>query len=437
MAVTWMRIKPIQSLLRAACSLALAVLAVETQAADEAAPTARESGIRKIVSKHLTLYTDLASDDEVDSLPGYFDQAFPQWCAYFGVDEKQHASWHARCYLIKVPERFRTGGLLPTDLPSFASGYTREDQIWLYDQPSAYYRRHLLLHEGTHAFMYSLVGGAASPWYFEGVAELLATHRVDHGKLTLNYFPRGPDEVPTWGRIEMVEAAQAAHRPMSLAKIFAYDSRAHFRNEPYGWCWAAAAFLEGHPRYRALFRQLSRLAAHEDFSERTMKLFAGDWDRMNEDWQLYVANLDYGYDFQRMNVEPAAGKPLAAEGARVVVAADRGWQSSGVQLEAGKKYRLHATGRYEIAKDPRVWECEPGGVTIHYYHGQPLGILLAAVRADETSTKGPNGLLKLIVVGLETTLQVRQAGTLYFRINDSAGSLGDNSGSLSVEITRQ
>ena len=157
----------------------------------------------------------------------------------------------------------------------------------------------------------------------------------------------------------------------------------------------------------------------------------------NEDWQLFVANLDYGYDFQRMDVDFAAGKPLPTGGAQVAVAADRGWQSSGVRLEAGKKYRLRASGRYQVAQDPHVWWCEPGGVTIRYYHGQPLGILLAAVRGDEAKPQAPSGLLKPIVVGLETTLQPQQAGTLYLRINDSAGSLDDNRGSLEVEITRE
>jgi hypothetical protein len=407
----------------------------QVHGADQADAGAQTAGIRQIASEHLTLYTDLPSSDEIDALPGYFDQAFAQWCAYFDVDAQQHAAWRARCYLMKVPGRFQTAGLMPADLPEFSSGYTRNDQLWLYEQTDAYYRRHLLLHEGTHALMYSLVGAASSPWYFEGVAELLATHRLEGGKLTLNYFPRSRDEVPKLGRIEIVQAGYAARRAMSLTKIFAYDNRAHFQNDPYGWCWAAAAFLDGHPRYRDRFRRLPRLAGERDFAQQVMQRFAADWARVNEDWQLFVANLDYGYDFQKMDVELAAGKPLAAEGARVSVAADRGWQTTGVQVEAGQKYRLRASGRYEVAKEPR-WECEPGGVTIRYYHGQPLGILLAAVRADDASGKDPSGLLKPVVVGLATTLDVRHAGTLYLRINDSAGSLSDNAGSLSVEIAR-
>ena len=52
-------------------------------------------------------------------------------------------------------------------------------------------------------------------------------------------------------------------------------------------------------------------------------------------------------------------------------------------------------------------------MTIHYYRGQPLGILLAAIRNDDPQAKGPNGLLKPIVVGRETTIRTPHAGTLY------------------------
>ena len=67
-----------------------------------------------------------------------------------------------------------------------------------------------------------------------------------------------------------------------------------------------------------------------------------------------------------------------------MIAADRGWQSSGVWLEAGKTYHVAASGRYQIAVEKngdgeKAWSCEPGGVTIEYHDGRPLGELLGAV----------------------------------------------------------
>jgi hypothetical protein len=401
-----------------------------------AAPADDAPGIRQITSEHLTLYTDLPADVEVDALPGYFDQAFDQWCAYFGVDPGQHADWRASGYLMRSPERFRAAGLLGTDVPDFASGYSRGREMWLRDQSSTYYRRHLLLHEGTHSFMHTLAGGVGPPWLAEGMAECLATHRLEDGKLALGDFPGTREQVSKWGRIEAVQSGYAAQGAKTLAQIFAYGGTLHGDVESYGWCWAAAAFLDGHPRYRERFRQLHRDLAEPDFAARVEQTFARDRARLDEDWQLFVANIDYGYDFARMEVERREGAPLAPRGESVTVAADRGWQSSGVALAPGR-YRLRAGGRYQVAGGEPPWMSEPGGVTIEYYRGRPLGILLAAVRDDDAGAGGSSGLLAPIVVGLGTTLVVERPGTLYLRINDSPGALADNAGSAAVEVAKE
>ena len=84
----------------------------------------------------------------------------------------------------------------------------------------------------------------------------------------------------------------------------------------------------------------------------------------------------------RRSISRRASRCRRAGTPSVTVAADRGWQNSGLRLEAGVSYRLTAAGRYQVAKTTKVWWCEPGGVSIRYYRGRPLGILLAAVRPD-------------------------------------------------------
>jgi hypothetical protein len=326
---------------------------------------------------------------------------------------------------------------VPADVPTFTSGYARQGQLWCLDQTSEYYRRHLLLHEGTHVFMDGLAGGLGPRWYAEGMAELLATHRLAEGKLTLNYFPRAAEEVSKWGRIEIVRADFAERRAMTLDRVFTYDPAKDGENRWYGWCWAAAAFLDGHPRYRSRFRQLQELVARPDFNQALVAAFGDDGSRVQEDWQVFVAGIDYGYDFSRADVDFVVGKPLGAGGDTAVVAADRGWQAAGIQLQAGKKYRLRASGRYQVADKPRTWWCEPGGVTIRYYDGRPLGMLLAAVRADDAAPGAASGLVKPLSVGLETVLTAPRDGTLYLKINDSCGSLADNGGSLEVRVARE
>lgn len=437
----------------------------------------RRAGIRTLTSRHLTLYTDLPSSPEVDSLPALFDQAVPQWAEYFGVSQRRADDWHVEACLIKDRRRFDAAGLMPEDgNDQFVHGFSIGGRMWLYDQPSTYYRRHLLLHEGTHAFMATLLGGCGPGWYMEGMAELMATHRLEVAKrgraprgsadgqenaaassepvplLTLRVMPRSRTAVPMLGRIKLVRDAFADGRPLTLPEVMRIDNKQALDNEAYAWCWAAAVFLDSHPRYQDRFRRLRRYVEDPDFNDRFRRQYAADWSDLLAEWQAFVATLDHGYDFERMAIDFRPGRPL--DGPRnVTIAADRGWQSSGVWLEEGRVYRISAAGRYQIAEEKtdagtRPWPCEPGGVTIEYHEGEPLGMLLGAIdtrterrrgasdqQTDaDPSAWGADGFAHPIAIGLARTLTPAASGTLYLRVNDAAGRLDDNRGSLTVTI---
>lgn len=254
--------------------LALLVAAVDRAGAGESDVAA---GFRKLTGRHITLVTDVPPSAEVDELPQAFDAAFPQWCEYFSLDPAEHADWHVTGYLVQSKERFQQAGYWRGNLPPFLNGFSTGKELWLYNQTSPYYRRHLLLHEGVHSFMYMLIGTEGPPWYMEGIAELLATHRWREGKITVNYFPRAVDEVPGLGRIKLVQDDVAAGKGLSVDEVLAYDSHAHLQVQPYAWSWALAAFLDGHPRYRERFRQAADLVRQGKFAERFRRLFAADW----------------------------------------------------------------------------------------------------------------------------------------------------------------
>jgi hypothetical protein len=397
------------------------------------------AGIRKLEGTHLTLFTDLPSQREVDELPRVYDAAIAPWCDYFRVAPNKVARWKMTAYVMDRQERFRATGLLPEGLPSFLNGYQCGSEMWIYEQPSAYYRRHMLLHEGTHAFMNTQLLGCGPPWYMEGMAELMGTHRWQEGQLQLAYFPRLRDDVPQWGRIKMIRSEVDAGRGMTLEAIDAYGPTAHLRNEPYAWCWAAAAFLDGHPQFSARFRQLPDHVRDSlpAFSAGFWDLFSADRRQLVEQWQLFVQQLDYGYDLQREAiVYDPPGKDLAGS-QDIRIRADRGWQSSGVRLAAGTTYVMEASGRYQIAREPKVWWCEPGGVTIRYYGGRPLGMLLAAVSDESKPLTGLSPLTRPEPIGLGTEIEFKEAGTLFLRINDSPAERADNDGELVVRIRRR
>jgi hypothetical protein len=404
---------------------------------------AASNGIRKLTGKHLVLFTDVPSSPDVDRLPQVFDAAVPLWCAYFGVDPAKTEGWMARGYLIGDRRRFDALGLMPPGHDKFENGISMGAEFWLHDQPTPYYRRHLLLHEGTHVFMVSFLGGCGPGWFMEGTAELLATHRLDEktGKLELRIMPRDRGEVPMLGRIKLINDAIAAGHPMSLSAVMQLDNSQQLGNEAYAWCWAAAKLLDTHPRYRERFRKLKTHVLDPAFNDLVRREFKEDRPDLNAEWEALINSLDHNYDFERMAIDFRRGEPVTVSAPRKVeIAADHGWQSSGVRLEAGKSYKITAKGQYQIVAEQvdgktRVWPCEPGGVTIEYYRGHPLGMLLGAIVPD--SDTPPDAKLSFAApaaIGLEATLKPTATGTLYLRVNDSGGRLEDNRGTLTATI---
>lgn len=396
------------------------------------------NGIRKISGERLTLYTDLPSTPAIDELPNVFAAAIPQWSLYFEIDAARTNEWRMVGYLIKSKERFRNAGLIPSDLPPFLHGYQRGGELWLNEQPSDYYRRHLLLHEGTHGFMKRFLGGAGPPWYMEGVAELLATHQWESGRLALKWFPGDKKLVEYWGRIKVIKEDYRAGKGKSIEEVLRYDARAHLRVEPYAWSWAVAAFFDTHPAYRDKFRGFKQFAPDTTltFSQRFYDTLKGEWPRITREWQVYVVNMDYGYDIAREAIDKEQAVPLPDDGATVSIAADRGWQSSGFVLETGATYRIEASGRYQLADQPKIWWCEPNGVTIRYHRGRPLGMLLGAIIDEEAAVNEMTALTKPQALGMGGEAPVESGGTLFLRINDSPAELADNSGSVDVRITK-
>jgi hypothetical protein len=432
---------------------ALLLSAASTMSAEPPAPTptvrsiddnrAQAGGIRRLTGKYIVLFTDVPSSPEVDRLPAVFDLAVPQWAAYFGVDPDKTSHWQARAYLIGDRRRFESLGLMPPGRPKFVNGISMGAEMWLFDQPTAYYRRHLLLHEGTHVFMASFLGGCGPGWYMEGIAELFATHRFDEqtGRLELRIMPRSREEVPMLGRIKLIRDAVADRHPLAFPAVMQIDNREQLGNEAYAWCWAAAKFLDAHPRYRDRFRALSKLVLDPKFDDLVRREYQTDWPDLTAEWQAFIATLDHGYDFDSMAIDFRPGKPASVgEMRKIEVNADHGWQSSGVRLDAGKSYQITASGRYQIAVEQaegamQSWPCEPGGVTIEYHDGHPLGMLLGAVHSEgETASDAATSFAEPAAIGLQAVLKPAVSGTLYLRVNDSATHLAGNRGTLTVTI---
>lgn len=397
---------------------------------------------RQIEGRHVTIHTDLPTTEALEQLPVAFDAAVPQWCHYFGVDVQELASWHVTAYLMTSLDAFQQRGLLPDHLPDFAHGYQYGDSVWVVNQPSDYYTRHLLLHEGVHAMMAKVFGGAGPAWFMEGTAELLATHRWQAGQIQQAIIPESREAFPFWGRLKVIQTARDKGQALPIDAVLRYSQKAHRQVEPYAWSWAALILLDMYPEYRR-----ATIAAAEggrdsslQFTRNFHSQLKNDWPQLQLRWRMLIDGLDYGFDpaRNRIDLPPVSGasdqsNPAAAT-PPLEITADRGWQSSGIRVQRGQSIQVSAQGRYTLADQPRPWVCEPQGITIQYHRGHPLGMLLAAVAPsnDVAATRMTNP--QIVGVGTKKQFEAEFDGLLLLRIGDDPAALADNRGSASVQV---
>lgn len=412
---------------------------------------AQRARLRVLSGTHLTLVTDRPArdGDGVEDLPRMFDQAFTAWCRHYCIDPRDQRKWQAFGCLVVDRERFREAGLLPDSVPDFSNGFCDRNRLWMMDQTNAAYRRHLLLHEGVHAFTISLRDLDTPAWYAEGIAELLATHRLEpvadgSPQLVVTPMPRDTADVEQLGRIEAIRRLREVNEMPGLDDVFASQGSAHGDMKLYASSWAAVALLSLHPRHAAAFATAEQGPLDRDFTERLTRSPGWDAATAARDFDAFTDDVDYGYDFSRSAIDWAAGGPL--DGAReMLVDAGRGWQNSGLHLERGRRYAMRASGRVEVGQASarlqsgqaatRQLQAEPDGISIDWYRGRPIGRLLAAQwGGPDDASEGSRPRFVVIAAGAREEFVAPFDGPLFFKVNESPGDLTDNEGAFQVWV---
>jgi hypothetical protein len=397
--------------------------------------TARRAGLRVFEGQHLVLVSDrpVAPDDDLATLPAVFDAAFASWCRHYGMSPDDHAGWQAIGCLVVDTERFRACGLLPPGIPAFDNGFCAGMRFWLMEQSNPAYRRHLLLHEGVHAFTLTLRRLNTPVWYAEGIAELLATHRLDNGTFQSTPIPLAADDVEQLGRIEAVRELREQHLTPSLTDVFALAGSEHGRIRDYASSWAVTVFLAEHPRYRDAFRLAEAGPLDGRFNQRLHDTAGFDAELASRDFDAFTDDLDYGYDLEQMAVDWSAGEPLQGVVQRTVDPS-RGWQNTGVTVEQGAQVRFQTRGRSELGRLAGIevdLTSEGQGITVDWYRGRPIGRLFLGQWIDEPGDGGRPRFERL-AEGSTGSFVAATKGPLFARINDSPTGRHDNGQGLTL-----
>ena len=395
------------------------------------------AGAARVAGRHIELVSDLPLSDELRELPAVFDAAMPQWQAMFQLSQAEVANWRVQAMLMLDRQRFIDAGLLPAHLAHFRHGFQLGDRLWISEQASGYYRRHLLLHEGTHWIMTRKYGRQAPPWLMEGMAEWFGTHRWDGQRLEVGIIPAAREEVPYWGRVKIIQEQLAEGIAPSLESILRYNDTAHQQDDAYAWSWAAIVFLKQHPDTQATFKRLleQALQSRDDSNRWLFGQLSRTWPRLRQQWSATLPDFDYGFAPDR-GLLCISDRPTALTAPHTVaVDSSRSWQASGVVVQQGAQITIQAQGEFVVGDQPQPWRCTAEGVTLEYHSGRPLGRLMMTVVAPIVEEPQFSQPPPVMGVGSGGRFTMPRMGELHFRINEASGDLADNRGSLSVTIS--
>tara|TARA_R110002095_G_scaffold152237_4_gene132219 strand:- start:236911 stop:238434 length:1524 start_codon:yes stop_codon:yes gene_type:complete len=397
-------------------------------------------GIHCYESPRLKLYTDI--DPEIaKQLPAIVDQAYLSLVKYFGPlpPDREGTEFQVTGYIMQNRELFKKAGVILDALPEIVNGRHLRAQFWMDAQSENYYLRHLMLHEYTHCYSMIMENIGAPVWYLEGIAESVATHSIGKdGKIQFNVMPDDKNDFGGLGRISLLEEAVLAAPPKSMREVMQFTSNDFVgNNTAYAWSWAFCQFFDKHPEYAKSFRELARHLQGPAFSSRVTRMIKGNYSDLNAAWLLFAKNLQHGYDFERATLTIAPGLPLVPDlSLDATIQSNRGWQSSGIEVEQGNTYEVTADGQFTLAQQPKPWESTADGISFRYFKGQPLGRLLMLIKpAEDAADMRP--FLQEYPLGANATWMAPVTGTLYFRLNDAWDELADNTGQVTVKITQK
>lgn len=395
----------------------------------------KKDGIEVFESKRLKLFSDI--DPKIaKTLPPLVDQAYVAWEEYFGKlpPARDDAEFQINGFLIKDKSKFEKTGLLQANLLDEFHGRQVGYQFWMMDQATEYYRRHLLLHEATHAFMWAIPNLKVPNAYMEGMAEYFGTHQVVGDKLQMRLMPINRSDFHGHDRLFLMRRDVKQRGSPELFDIIDWKP-ATFQefNESYAWAWGQSIFFDENPRTRKRFRKLATSLA-DPMAWRTFELeLKSDLPEIVTEWNLFAADSWEGFDFQRSAIEFHDGQRLTKP-VQMELRSDRGWQSTRVVVEKAGRYEITATGQFTLAEKPKPWVSEADGVTYRYHNGRPLGQLLAAIRPAMKADDEREPMLDVKPLGNKSVFEAPRSGTLYLRLNDHPGELADNRGGVAVEI---
>ncbi|MFO1093991.1 MAG: hypothetical protein U0992_11875 [Planctomycetaceae bacterium] len=268
-------------------------------------------------------------------------------------------------------------------------------------------------HEAVHAYCGNAFGGCGPVWYAEGMAEVG------------NYWRDNDKGVNTDPRIIRYLKSREPRPLNDIVNKELETTGDSWQN--YAWRWALCHLLGFNENYTKRFKPLGlALLAnqHTDFWE----VYGGQAEEIEFEYRQFLKDMEPGYrcDLASWDWKTKFQQLRGNESAQSVIRADHGWQASRLQVTAGAEYQCVASGTVKLTK---VEEAPPAPKGEKAPQATSEVTLLGAVLQDYE-------LGDPFEVPKDGRFTAPGDGKLYLRCADAWGSLGDNTGKLTIRMTR-
>jgi hypothetical protein len=362
-------------------------------------------------SKHFLLHTDLAEPD-AEKLLGRLEAMLAFLSDYWA----RPLSAPIECYVVadlknwpensldaEGREKIAAGvGITLVDTESVDGKPTRSKAVvYSVANPGT------VLHEVVHAYCGQSFHSAGPLWYAEGMAEIGQFWKPEQPGVQV------PDVL-----IKFLRTAE----PMTVKEIVAETSATGDSWRSYARRWAVCHLLMNNPNYAKRFQVLGQSyvsGGQETFDQ----AFGADLPRLDFEHRFFIEHLCQGFRADLCAWDwNKTFKPLGdGEQLGVSVSARRGWQPTGLTLIAGQTYEYRAKGTWQLSQNAKTVTAagDQRGA------GRLVGAVLKEWQLSRPLSLADKG-----------SFQATESGNFFVRCADEWGSLGDNTGNITVAFRR-
>ena len=289
---------------------------------------------RDVRSSHFLLHTDI-SDRSAKMLLDKLEYMIGLISRYYG----RLPSGIIECYVVRDLSQWKDIPLEPNGVAKIqeGAGVTISRSLGKQKKSVVYScdKHGVVQHEAVHAYCSQTFGSTGPTWYSEGMAEMGQYWKkgglaVDVSPPVIRYLTNGTPKKMT----DIVAAGQITG-----------DSW-----QAYAWRWALCHLLAHNTNYSGRFKSLGLNMMSG--GKATFESVYGDVAReISFEYDLFVKDFGNGYRVDLCQWDWTT-KPVAISGQRRInckIASQRGWQSSRLKLNKGKKYEFVCVGEWKIS----------------------------------------------------------------------------------------